>query len=143
MSKTRTASARWSGSLRDGNGILTAPSGAFTNLAYDFGRRFEDEPGTNPEELIAAAHAGCFSMAFSAALGASGFTPETIETEAAVTLDLSGDLPTITKSDLTMKAKIPGISQEDFQRIADGAKGGCPVSRLLTAEITLKAELVG
>jgi len=143
MAFTRKSSAHWSGTLQEGTGSLNATSGVLKNTPYSFKNRFADEPGTNPEELIAAAHAGCFSMAFSAELGKAGFTPESIDTTAAVTLDFIDGVPTVTKSELTMKAEIPGISKEDFMRIANGAKGGCPISRLLKAEISLKAELVG
>jgi lipoyl-dependent peroxiredoxin len=143
MAFTRKATAHWSGTLKEGNGSLNAPSGALKNIPYSFHNRFENEPGTNPEELIAAAHAGCFSMAFSAELGKAGFTPDSIDTAAAVTLDFPDGVPTVTKSELTMKAKIPGISKADFDKISQGAKAGCPISRLLKAEITLDAELIG
>jgi osmotically inducible protein OsmC len=111
-------------------------------MQYSFAARFAEGVGTNPEELVAAAHAGCFSMALSAELGKAGFTPDSIETTAVVTLDLH-DKPTVTKSHLTTKAKIPGIDKAKFDEIANGAKAGCPISRLLTAaEITLDATLV-
>jgi osmotically inducible protein OsmC len=142
MAFTRKATAHWSGTLKEGKGSLSTEAGALKNTPYAFHNRFENVPGTNPEELIAAAHAGCFSMAFSADLGKAGFTPESIETTAAVTLDFIGEVPTVTKSVLTMKAKIPGISQEDFEKISQGAKAGCPISRLLLADITLEATLL-
>ncbi len=142
MAFTRKATAKWKGTLQEGKGSLSSEAGVLNNTPYSFKNRFDNESGTNPEELIAAAHAGCFSMAFSAALGKEGFTPDSIETTAAVTLDFIGEVPTVTTSALSMKAKIPGISKEDFAKIADGAKAGCPISRLLTAKISLTAELV-
>ena len=138
----RSASAVWNGSLKEGKGTISSQSGALKELQYSFATRFADGLGTNPEELIAAAHAGCFSMALSAELGKAGFTPDSIETSAVVTLDLH-DKPTVTKIHLTTKAKIPGIDKAKFDEIADGAKKGCPISRLLAAaEITLDATLV-
>ena len=143
MSFTRKSSAHWSGTLKEGNGTLSADSGVLKNVPYSFHNRFDNQPGTSPEELIAAAHAGCFSMAFSADLGKAGFTPDSIDTTAEVTLDFPDGVPTVTKSELTMKAKIPGISKADFDKIASASKAGCPISRLLKAEIILNAELVG
>ena len=138
----RSASAVWNGSLKEGKGTISSQSGALKAMQYSFAARFESGVGTNPEELIAAAHAGCFSMALSAELGKAGFTPDSIETTAVVTLDLH-DKPTVTKSHLTMKAKIPGIDKAKFDEIAKGAKEGCPISRLLAAaEITLDATLL-
>ena len=138
----RSASAKWQGSLKEGKGVISTQSGTLHEAQYSFGTRFENGVGTNPEELIAAAHAGCFTMAFSAELGKAGFTPDSIETTAVVTLDLH-DKPTVTKSHLTTKAKIPGIDKAKFDEIAAGAKAGCPISRLLAAaEITLAATLV-
>ena len=142
MKKTRSSSAHWEGSLKNGNGTLTTSSNALRNFAYSFAKRFEDEPGTNPEELIAAAHAGCFSMAFSSELNKAGYTPESIDTTAAVTLEFVEGAPTVTRSELTMTAKVPGITADEFQDIANGAKSGCPISRLLNADITLDAKLV-
>ena len=139
----RKASAVWQGDLKSGKGTMTAPSGVMTNAAYSFATRFEEKPGTNPEELIAAAHAGCFSMAFSAELSKAGMTPERVETTAAVTLETVDGKPTVTKSHLTVKAKVPGADQAKFQEIANGAKAGCPISRLLKAEITMEATLEG
>ncbi len=138
----RTASAVWKGSLKEGKGTISTQSGTLKETQYSFAARFAEGVGTNPEELIAAAHAGCFSMALSAELGKAGFTPESIETSARLTLDMH-DKPTITKIHLTTKAKIPGIDKAKFDEIAAGAKAGCPVSRLLApaAEITLDATL--
>jgi osmotically inducible protein OsmC len=138
----RSASAVWNGSLKEGKGTISSQSGALKAMQYSFAARFESGVGTNPEELIAAAHAGCFSMALSAELGKAGFTPDSIETTAVVTLDLH-DKPTVTKIHLTTKAKIPGIDKAKFDEIAGGAKAGCPISRLLAAaEITLDATLL-
>jgi osmotically inducible protein OsmC len=138
----RTASAVWNGSLKEGKGTISTQSGTLKDTQYSFAARFAEGVGTNPEELIAAAHAGCFTMAFSAELGKAGFTPDSIETSARLTLDMH-DKPTITKIHLTTKAKIPGIDKAKFDEIAAGAKAGCPVSRLLApgAEITLDAAL--
>jgi osmotically inducible protein OsmC len=112
-----------------------------TDARYDFNTRFENEPGTNPEELVAAAHASCFTMALSFALAGAGHTDGTLDTKAAVTLDKDGDGFKVTKSALTLTARIPGISQSEFDQIAAGAKAGCPISKLLNAEITLDATL--
>jgi osmotically inducible protein OsmC len=128
--------------LKNGKGTISTQSGTLKETQYSFAGRFESGVGTNPEELIAAAHAGCFTMALSAELGNAGFTPESIETSAVVTLDLHGT-PTVTKIRLTTKAKIPGIDKAKFDEIAGGAKAGCPISRLLAAaEITLDATLL-
>jgi osmotically inducible protein OsmC len=138
----RSASAVWNGSLKEGKGTISTQSGTLKETQYSFAARFAEGVGTNPEELIAAAHAGCFSMALSAELGKAGFTPESIETTAVVTLDLH-DKPTVTKIRLTTKAKIPAIDKAKFDQIANGAKAGCPISRLLAAaEITLDATLL-
>jgi lipoyl-dependent peroxiredoxin len=139
----RKASAVWQGDLKGGTGELSAPSGVLARTPYSFATRFEDKPGTNPEELIAAAHAGCFSMALSAELGRVGLTPARIETIAAVTLDTVEGKPTVTKSHLTVTAKVPGATREKFLEVANGAKAGCPISRLLKAEITMEATLEG
>jgi osmotically inducible protein OsmC len=137
----RSASAVWNGSLKEGKGTISTQSGTLKQAQYSFGARFAEGVGTNPEELIAAAHAGCFTMALSAELGKAGFTPDSIETSAVVTLDMH-DKPTVTKIHLTTKAKIPGIDKAKFDEIAKGAKEGCPISRLLkAAEITLDATL--
>ena len=138
----RSASAVWRGSLKVGKGTISTQSGTLKETQYSFAGRFESGVGTNPEELIAAAHAGCFTMALSAELGKENFTPESIETSAVVTLDLHGT-PTVTKIRLTTKAKIPNIDKAKFDEIAAGAKAGCPISRLLAAaEITLDATLL-
>ena len=138
----RSASAVWNGSLKEGKGTISSQSGALKQMQYSFAARFAEGVGTNPEELIAAAHAGCFTMALSAELGKANFTPDSIETTAVVTLDLHNQ-PTITKIHLTTKAKIPGIDKAKFDEIANGAKAGCPISRLLAAaEITLDATLL-
>jgi osmotically inducible protein OsmC len=140
-----TATAVWTGGLKDGKGMIGGATGAFHDLPYDFGKRFEGAagPGTTPEELVAAAHAGCFAMAFSAELGKAGFTPERVTAKATVTLEPVAGIPTVSASHLEMSAKIPGIDRAKFDEIAAGAKAGCPVSRLLTAKITLDATLEG
>lgn len=135
------ASAHWEGSLQDGKGTISTGSGALKNQPYGFKARFEDQPGTNPEELIGGAHAGCFSMAFSMILGNEGFTPESIDTKAKVTLEKDGDGFSITKVHLDMSAKIPGIDDSRFQELAQAAKAGCPVSKVLSADISLDARL--
>ncbi|HZZ58105.1 MAG TPA: OsmC family protein [Opitutaceae bacterium] len=138
----RSASAVWQGNLKQGRGVLSSDSGVLKDTPYSFATRFEASPGTNPEELIGAAHAGCFSMAFSAELGKAGFTPDKISTKATVHLEMPGGAPTITKIELEMTAKIPGIDEAKFNEIANGAKNGCPVSKVLkAAEITLNARL--
>lgn len=138
----RKASAAWKGDLKSGTGTMSVGSGLLKDAPYSFVTRFEDRPGTNPEELIAAAHAGCFSMAFSGELGKQGFTAEDIETTATVTLDFVDGKPTVTESQLRVTAKVPGISAEKFREIAEGAKAGCPISRLLNAKISLEARLI-
>ena len=135
------ASAHWEGDSKKGKGTISTQSGALKEQPYGFNTRFEDEPGTNPEELIGAAHAGCFSMAFSLELGNAGYTADSIDTKAKVTLDKDGDGFSITKIHLDMNARIPGIDDAEFQKIANGAKEGCPVSKVLNAEITLDAKL--
>ena len=137
----RKASAVWQGGLKDGKGTISTESGVLKSTQYSFSTRFENGVGTNPEELIAASHAGCFSMAFSAELGKAGFTPTAINTTATVTLDKTDAGFTVTESHLDMTAKIPGIDQEKFTAIANGAKAGCPISRLLKANVTLDAKL--
>lgn len=137
------ASAHWEGDIKKGKGTISTQSGALKEQPYGFNTRFEDEPGTNPEELIGAAHAGCFSMAFSLELGNAGYAADSIDTKAKVTLDKDGDGFSITKIHLDMNAKIPGIDDAEFQKIAKGAKEGCPVSKVLNAEITLDARLEG
>jgi osmotically inducible protein OsmC len=137
----RKASAIWQGDLKSGKGKISTESGAFKDTQYSFGTRFENGVGTNPEELIAAAHAGCFSMAFAAELGKAGFTPAFIHTTATVTLDKTEAGWTVTESFLDMTAKIPGLEQGTFTTIAEGAKAGCPISRLLNTKIILSAKL--
>jgi lipoyl-dependent peroxiredoxin len=137
----RKASAVWRGDLKSGKGSISTESGALKETQYSFGTRFENGAGTNPEELIAAAHAGCFSMAFSAELGKAGITPESIRTSATVTLDKTDAGFSVTESHLEMTAKVPGADREKVLAIANAAKAGCPVSRLLNARITLDAKL--
>lgn len=138
----RKAEAVWQGNLKGGKGTMKLGSGAFEG-AYSFSTRFEEAPGTNPEELIGAAHAGCFSMALSAELGNAGFTPDRIFTKATVTLGMVDGNARITESHLDMEASVPGITLEKFLEIAEGAKAGCPVSAALAGvKITLSAKLV-
>ncbi|MDP9174964.1 MAG: OsmC family protein [Planctomycetota bacterium] len=137
----RTATAVWNGGLKDGKGALTTQSGVLSTTPYSFVTRFEDKKGTNPEELIAAAHAGCFTMALSAQLGTMNFTAEKLVTTATVTLENLAGNWTISKIHLDLAAKIPGITAAAFDTAANGAKANCPVSRLLKAEITLTAKL--
>ena len=142
MAITRKASAQWNGDLKQGKGEMSLGSGAFKG-SYSFGTRFEGAPGTNPEELIGAAHAGCFSMALTAALGKGGFNPKSVRTNATVTLDKVGEGFAITKIDLDTEASVPGIDNAKFQEIAKGAKEGCPVSKALAGtQISLNAKLV-
>lgn len=138
----RKAHAVWRGTGRDGNGDLTTGSGVLSSTPYSFKTRFESEPGTNPEELIAAAHAGCFTMALAFQLQTAGFTPEELTTEAVVSLDPDGGGFKISKSALTLRAKVPGLDQAKFEELAGNAEKGCPVSKVLNAEITLDATLV-
>jgi osmotically inducible protein OsmC len=139
----RTASAVWQGNLKSGRGTISTASTVLKDAQYSFGTRFENGPGTNPEELIGAAHAGCFSMALSAALQQAGFTAERIATTADVTLENHPQTSwTVTTIHLQTTAKVPGVSPEKFAELAAGAKSGCPISRLLKAEITLDAKLV-
>lgn len=137
----KTASAHWEGDLKQGKGTISTQSGALKESPYGFNTRFEDTPGTNPEELIGAAHAGCFSMAFSMLLGEENFTPENIDTNATVTLEKQDDGFAVTAVHLAMTARIPEIDQTQFEEIADKAKNGCPISKLLKANITLDATL--
>ncbi len=137
----RSASARYEGLGKDGKGDVSTQSGVLSDQQYGFNTRFEDGKGTNPEELIAAAHASCFTMALSFALAGAGFTDGTLETTAKVTLDKDGDGFKVTKSALTLTAHVPGIDQAKFEEIAAGAKAGCPISKLLNAEITLEHTL--
>ena len=137
----RKASAVWRGGLKDGRGTISTDSGVLADTQYSFSTRFEEGKGTNPEELIAAAHAGCFSMALSGQLGNAGLTAESINTTAAVTLDKTEAGFTITAVHLTVTARVPGASQQAFETAANNAKAGCPVSRLLNAQITMEARL--
>lgn len=135
----RKASAVWQGGLKDGKGNITTDSGVLKDTQYSFSTRFENGIGTNPEELIAAAHAGCFAMAFSAELGKAGITPQSISATATVSLDMPDGKPTVTESHLEVTAKIPGADKAKVLEIANGAKAGCPISRLLKANITMNA----
>jgi osmotically inducible protein OsmC len=139
---TTYGTAVWKGGLKDGKGAITTKSGALKEYPYGFAARFEGQPGTNPEELIGAAHAGCFTMALSLILGEAGFTAEQMETKAEITLTKQDDGFAITKSALTLRAKIPGIDDAKFQELAGKAKAGCPISKLFKTEITLDAALV-
>ena len=138
----RKASAEWRGGLKDGKGTVSSGSGVLSKTPYSFSTRFEDKPGTNPEELIAAAHAACFSMALSAQLGAAGIAPESIQTAANLTLEKQEAGWTITAVHLDVNAKIPGGDQAAFQKAAENAKSGCPVSKVLKANISMNAKLV-
>jgi osmotically inducible protein OsmC len=135
-------SAVWQGGIKDGKGAISTKSGALNGYPYGFKSRFEGLPGTNPEELIGAAHAGCFTMALSLILGNAGLTAEQMDTTAEVTLDQVADGFSITSVHLTLKAKIPGADNAKFQELAGMAKAGCPVSKLLNTKITLDATLV-
>ena len=137
----RKASAIWRGDLKGGKGSISTESGVLKDTQYSFSTRFENGVGTNPEELIAAAHAGCFSMAFSAELGKAGLTPESIQTTATITMEKTDAGFTVTESHLDMTAKIPGADRAKALEIANAAKAGCPISRLLNAKVTLDAKL--
>ena len=134
---SRSATAKWHGTGKEGNGTLTTQSGVLKDSNYSFKTRFEEAPGTNPEELIAAAHAGCFTMKLSFVLAAAGFTPDEIETKCEITLSDGA----ITKSHLTVHAKVPGIDKEKFDESTKDAKENCPVSKLLKTEISMQASL--
>jgi osmotically inducible protein OsmC len=138
---TRNATAVWSGAGKDGRGTLTTQSGTLKETPYSFNTRFGDGKGTNPEELIAAAHAGCFSMALAFQLSGAGHPPERLETKADLAIAQEDGGWRITAVTLNLKAKVPGISRDEFMKLAEAAKAGCPVSKVLNAEITLKAEL--
>ena len=138
----RSASAMWNGDLKSGKGTISTDSGVLSNTQYSFSTRFENEAGTNPEELIAAAHAGCFSMALSAQLGEAGLVAQSIQTKATVTIEKSGGGFAITEVHLALTARIPGADQAVFETAAEKAKAGCPVSKLLNAKITLDKKLV-
>ena len=137
----RNASAVWQGGLKDGKGTISTDSGVLANTQYSFSTRFEDGAGTNPEELIAAAHAGCFSMALSGQLGAAGLTAESINTTASVSLEKTDAGFAITKVHLEVRARVPGADQAAFDKATSNAKSGCPVSKVLNAEITMNATL--
>ena len=137
----RKGSALWQGGLKNGNGKLSTESGTLSNTQYSFSTRFENGTGTNPEELIAAAHAGCFSMALSGQLGNAGLTAESINTTATVLMEKTDAGFTVTAVHLDLTAYIPGANSEQFEKIANNAKAGCPISRLLNAKITLDAKL--
>jgi len=139
----RKASAVWQGNLKGGKGTISTASGVLKDTQYSFSTRFENGVGTNPEELIAAAHAGCFSMALSAQLGEAGLTADRIDTTATVTLEKTAAGFEVTSSHLDVKAKIPGATQAAFETAAGNAKAGCPISRLLNAKITMTAALEG
>ena len=139
----RTATAVWNGTIKEGKGTLTAPGGALKDTPYSFNMRFDNAPGTNPEELIAAAHSGCFAMALSGQLTTAGVKPDSLEATASVSLEnVEGNGWTVTKSHLVLKAKVPGIDAAKFHELAGKAKAGCPISKVLNAEITLDATLL-
>ena len=137
----RKASAVWKGGLKDGKGTMSAPGGVLNNTGYSFTTRFENAPGTNPEELIAAAHAGCFSMALSAQLGTANLTPESISTTVTLSLDKLDSGWTITASHIDVVGKVPGADAATFQKYAEAAEKGCPVSKVLNAKISMNAKL--
>jgi lipoyl-dependent peroxiredoxin len=139
----RKASAVWKGGLKDGKGSVSSASGVLSNTPYSFTTRFENTPGTNPEELIAAAHAACFSMALSAQLGSGNLTPSSIETSATLTMEKLEPGWTITAVHLDVVGKVPGADDATFQKFAENAKAGCPVSKVLNAKITMAAKLEG
>jgi len=139
--KKRRGTAQWKGGIRDGEGTLSTTSGALEGTPYGFADRFEDGPRTNPEELIGAAHAGCYAMALAGQLGKAGMTAERIDVTAVVTLEEQGEGFAITAVHLDLRAKVPDADREAFMEAANGAKDGCPVSKLLNAEITLDAKL--
>jgi osmotically inducible protein OsmC len=139
---TTFGSAVWHGGLKDGKGAISTKSGALNAYPYGFASRFEGKPGTNPEELIGAAHAGCFTMALSLILGEAGLTADEMNTKAEVTLEKQADGFAITKVHLTLQAKIPGCDKAKFEELTAKAKAGCPVSKLLKAEITMDASLI-
>lgn len=142
MKIIRTGSAAWSGGIKDGKGSISTESGALQAYPYGFASRFEGQPGSNPEELIGAAHAACFTMALSLVLSEAGLQADQMDTSAKITLEKVDGGYAITASHLTLKARIPGADQETFENLAAGAKANCPVSKLLNCEITLDAALV-
>ena len=135
------ATVVWQGSLKEGEGKITTESKALNQSVYTFGTRFEDTPGTNPEELIAAAHAGCFTMAVADGLGDEGITPEKLETVATVTLSTESNEPEVTQIQLKITGNLPGADEETFKKVANTAKENCPISRLLNADISLEVQL--
>jgi osmotically inducible protein OsmC len=137
----RNASALWKGSLKEGSGTISSDSGVLSDTQYSFATRFAEGKGTNPEELIAAAHAGCFSMALSSELGKAGLTPESIKTRATVTLEQTASGFAITTVHLEVAAKVSGATSQAFETVANAAKSGCPVSKVLRADITMDARL--
>jgi osmotically inducible protein OsmC len=137
----KTASAHWQGGIKDGKGTMSTESGALSEVPYGFNTRFEDQPGSNPEELLGAAHAGCFSMALSKELGDAGMTADSIETRAEVTLEKKDGGFAITAVHLSLRAKIPGADRAAFEKAVETAKTGCPLSKVLNATITLEAML--
>ena len=138
----KNATAKWNGNLKEGSGSMNSESGVLSNAAFTFASRFEDEGKSNPEELIAAAHAGCYSMALSNELHKAGHESNSVETQAQITLEAVDGAPTITTIKLTSKADVPGLSNDEFQKIAEATKAACPVSRALNADIQLEASLV-
>lgn len=138
---TRTASARYEGLGKEGRGTVSTGSGVLSDQPYSFGTRFEEQAGTNPEELVAAAHAACFTMALSFALAKEGLAAGRLDTSARVKLEKQGEGFAVTRSDLTLEAEVPGIDEARFREIAEGAKAGCPISKLLNAEIGLELRL--
>ena len=138
----RSASAVWKGGLKDGKGTVSSESGVLSGVPYNFSKRFENEKGTNPEELVAAAHAACFSMALSLFMANEGLTPESVETTATVSFDNVNGAWTVTSSHLQTTVKSPNANPAAFQKAAEGAKAGCPISRLLNTKITMDAKLV-
>ena len=141
MMITRSAKARYEGTGKEGQGWISTQSGVLKEQRYGFGTRFQNEPGTNPEELIAAAHAGCFTMALSFALSGQGISDGTLETEARVRLDQEGESFRISRSDLTLTANVPGIDESRLRELAEEAKANCPVSKLFNAEMTLEVKV--
>lgn len=137
----RKASAVWRGGLKDGKGTISTESGTLKDTQYSFSTRFESGVGTNPEELIAAAHSGCFAMAFSAELGKAGLTPESISATATVSLDKTNEGFSVTESHLDVTAKVPGADKAKVEQIANAAKAGCPISRVLNAKVTMTLNL--
>lgn len=143
MTIHRSGSAVWSGGLKDGKGTVSTESGALSDKSYGFATRFENEAGTNPEELLAASHAGCFTMALSLVLGEAGLTADSLHTKAQVSLDKSADGFEITAVHLTLEGRVPGTDEANFQDLANTAKANCPLSKVLKADITLDARLIG